>query len=377
MATFFLIAATWLAWPWGSPGSPTGNDLEQSAPEDSGAITQRPGASNSPCGVYINVQHPAGIDWVEFQAACRAPAVSGVQFQVRFAELRPTRSRWDWGRINRALRRLPTGKKAVLVFAVGPPLPDWIVSDLAKADALLPGNLPVYWHPAYQSAIEETITRLAARYDGDSRIAFIRTGGWQWGTNEPNFLGDTISLEQADALRARGWDGERKPRGKTFNPAGGIYAKSILAIMDFWAGSFNGSRGADHSKKTPLGLTVRFPRPSEPCHVDDLVEHGIKLGWIMGSTGLNACDQTADRTALAAWAKLGATPAWMGITHLDDQCCTGCSMDALRWQAAREAVGDAITSPPQSGARIMIVGPDWLDTPELTEWTRAQLCETE
>lgn len=181
---------------------------------------------------------------------------------------------------------------------------------------------------------------------GDA-VEFIRMGGYQANSNEPNFYSDYMQDgEFAKKLRT-----DLENKGIAFNfdgtpllMADGPYGVAITTIMGSWYDVFI-------EYGPPLATTFNFT--SYPCTSDAaLIDWALGSNIILLNPGLNDGDKSRSRALFAEWTQTpGQKVGWGGITHLDMGSPTA------RLAAAFEAFGVAEDDIPP-GSCIFLDG-DW------------------
>lgn len=139
----------------------------------------------APGGVVINpgagiMHYPWG--WPEREAL---PYVSGRAGGPFWKQLQPSEGYFDWSVMENWLANLPPGRKTWLrldasIRADQSLTPEWVFQAGARwVPHTVNGSVkvPVYWDPIFKAKWERTIAALAARYDGDPRLAGVEVNG--------------------------------------------------------------------------------------------------------------------------------------------------------------------------------------------------------
>lgn len=293
--------------------------------------------------------------------------IAGVQRTLRWNELEPAKGVYNWNILDDILAEYDAiGKRVALKFtAIGSGedgsadiTPTWLwddgtVSWIGNRNTPIgfAPRLPVYWDPDYQRHLGDTIAALGARYNGDPRLAYIRMGGWQNGTNEPNFYGD-FSSYLADQIAGYGMSLTYTTGGKVILYADQPYTTATLAMMDLWHAAF---------PDTQMVATVHFnddPRDFEYA----MNQHCLLLGVGMVNTGLNEGDKTDTRSTYRVWRDTyGVRAGWGGVTNLGSKnpSLTGLP---LRMEMMKQGTGmdsDPLYAP-SARAAYMVFGDDIL-----------------
>lgn len=338
------------------------------------------------------------------EAVTRNPLVTGFQIPVDWAETEPHKGKCDWSKIDRLLAECEKyGKQAAFKFTMvgGKVMTDGQMAthgktadeDSERGNSGTPGWLfddpkikrlggmrspkgriplyPVFWDPAYQKHLEGYITALAARYDGNPRIEYIRMAGWQVGTNEPSFYGGASEF-LVDQLAAQGMpkvpEGNKKDLIRGL-PGDGPYAKAVISMIDLWR---------KHFTKTRLAATIHFSK-EKGSFEEAMMEHCLKNKIMIMNTGLNESDHVESRKQYReAHDQHGCKVAWGGITHLGSKRSrvdlekTGHS---LREEAVMQGIGDDGLPgyAPASKVSYLVFGFDFAEDRQAMQWAAEHL----
>ncbi len=288
-------------------------------------------------GIFINISNSNGIFDRAFDIVRADERVTGVQATFNWSDLEPEKGQHDWEVLDALLDQYgAVGKQVGIKFiAVGGKItpgsgggrrqrnntiqnkstPLWLFDDPsvgAIGDVATPmGRLPlypVYWDEAYLAHLSDFLGALADRYDGDPRLEYIRVGGWQVGTNEPNFYGGAESFLLGQ-IRDYGMDPLVNNNGRVVLLGDDSYGLAVQEMLQIWAAAFS---------KTRLAATIHFPsRIGENTFEEAMNNQAVALGFIMMNTGLNEGDHKGAREWFRYWHdEFGVTSAWGGITHL-------------------------------------------------------------
>lgn len=308
--------------------------------------------------------------------------VAGVQRDLRWNELEPTKGVFNWNVIDDMLVKYDAIEKRVGfkftavgfgVDGVDSITPAWLwddgtvswIGDRVTALGYVP-RLPVYWDADYQRHLGETIAAIGARYDGDPRLAYVRMGGWQNGTNEPNFYGD-YAAHLDDQIASFGMPLSYNNGGNVILLAAQPYTTATLAMMDLWHASF---------PNTQLVATIHFsdnPRYFEYA----MNQHCLVRNIALVNTGLNEGDKSQTRATYRYWRDTyGVRVGWGGVSNLGEKnpALTGA---ALRLEMVKQGTGldgDPVYGP-FARAAYMVFGDDILGFPDALTYAYEHLEE--
>lgn len=125
--------------------------------------------------------------------------VGGRALYIEWRGFEPQERNYQWQLIEDALANLPTGRQAWLILpaAVNAPndssgiTPDWVfAAGVPDIRAVFKSNyhIPVWWNAIFKQKLEQTVAAVAARYDGDPRIAGVKIQGQgQYGEMVPEW----------------------------------------------------------------------------------------------------------------------------------------------------------------------------------------------
>lgn len=399
-----LISILFIALSSQTVAGQTGTDRGRRPPDqfvgtDSDPANPLNGFRPANKGLFINISTGEHVmDWV-FDAVRDDPRITGLQVQVTWAQLEPEMGVYDWSFLDDVLiRAMLIRKKVAIKFsAAGGKVkydgqgsgfaptdvyenlatPDWLF-DAADADwigeiATPKGHLPrypVFWDAVYQARLADFIAALAARYDGDPRIEFIRTGGWQIGTNEPSFYdGATVFLQ--GALADAGFDVLLNRRGQPILSADDPYAQAVGNILDLWGQAF---------QKTRLAATVHFAK-RRPSFESAMNDRAVAWKMVLLNTGLNEGDHTLARMTFRRWHDQNGCPVgWGGITHLGTRL-TPAQVAALPHSLEMEMFLQGLgldNDPdyaPAAAVSYIVFGPGMLDLGDELDWAADNLIQ--
>jgi len=334
------------------------------------------------------------------------PYISGVQAGISWAELEPAKGEYAWHEIESFLAELDKyAKKGAFKFvsAGGKVMsdsqlargrgrsgsdvvyentatPKWLWDDpnvKSVGNILTPkGRLPyypVYWDPAYQKHLEEFIAAFAKRFDGDTRIEYIRMGGWQIGTNEPSFYGGASEFI-VEQLAKHGMDIERfqdKSKITRSLPGDSLYAEAVRDMIDIWY---------KHFKKTRLGATIHFSK-EEGSFEEAMMRHCFNKKTTILNTGLNEKDKRLAREEFReAHDRYGCKVGWGGVTHIG-QFSNREELDrkgrTVRFEAILQGIGDDDDPnyAPASKVSYLVFGTDFLEDEKAVKWASGHLSQ--
>jgi len=332
--------------------------------------------------------------------------VTGIEAKIVWAELEPAKGKYAWHLIDEFLAECQrSGKQAAFKFwtvsgkvmsdgqlargrgKAGPNVvfentdtPAWLFADpqvrrlggIATPKGKLP-YYPVFWDSAYQRHLEEFIAAFARRYDGNSRIEYIRIGGWQILTNEPSFYGGASEF-LVDQLLANGMDvrGMEKDLKKMRNlPGNSPYSKAVLQMMDIWF---------KHFKQTCLGVTVHPPK-EKGSFEDVQMQSALGHKALIMNTGLNEGDKTEMRQLYrTAHDQHGCKVGWGDLTHVGQHLSRqqlAAKGHSLWMEIAKQAVGSDADEAYKPAAKIsyLILNSEALADEEATKWLVEHLVE--
>ena len=305
------------------------------------------------------------------------PNVTGAQMTLKWIDVQPTSStQYDWSVVDNFLTNYcpnGSGKSCAFKFTAigagaedgttGDLTPPWLFND--PAVAYIGGintpigyapRMPVYWSPAYLNHLRNFINAFGERYGKDSRIAFMRIGGFQNGTNEPTFY-HPFSAYLADQIRAAGMDLTVDSKGTGVKLyANSPYTTAVLNIAAMWVAAMD---------RNKLVATIHFnddPNSFEHAMNAGMVAQGID----MVNTGLNEGDKADSRTKFAYWfqsTQKAVRVGWGAITNLGSKNSGLTGMD-LRMETIKQGTG--LASDPQyspmAHISYLIVGPEFATT---------------
>ncbi len=332
-------------------------------------------------GIFLNITANGNTRDVRDDIASDA-RIAGVQRSLNWAEIETAKGVYDWTVVDDLLVYYDAvGKRVAFKFgAVGGTeddggtvavTPSWLfddaavdfIGDFTSADGYIP-KLPLYWDADYQRHLGDFLAAFGARYDGDPRLAYIRMGGWQYGTNEPNFYGtDVVHLETQ--IEAAGMPLTFNGGGKLILYADSLYADAVNDMIDLWHDAF---------PQTQLLATIRFPDATDRFE-QSMNDHCLASGIGVVNTGLNEGDKSDTRETFRAWRDTyGVKVGWGGVSNLGTK---DASLDdvALRDAMVRQGIGiaDDATYGPYARTAYLVFGTDILDFPAALDWAADNL----
>lgn len=191
-------------------------------------------------------------------------------------------------------------------------------------------KFPIVWRDPVKSRIKALIRELGDRFDGDERIEFVRTGGWQTGTNEPS-VNDARDFSDFETVLGALGIPMNTGHGETALDGTDEYSVAIVGdggFLDTYAASF---------PDTALAVTIKFVQGNDPDNdfYQALNDKCVALGVEMLNTGLNDGDKATSRTTAATWKAAGAKFGWGGTTSGNSSL----SATSKQIRVAEEAVG--------------------------------------
>ncbi|MBI4320985.1 MAG: hypothetical protein HY675_21035 [Chloroflexi bacterium] len=113
------------------------------------------------------------------------PFISGRAGGTFWKDLEPSEGIFNWPVVEKFLANLPPGRKAWLrldasIRANESLTPEWVFQAGARWVPHVSNGrvrVPVYWDPVFKAKWETTIATVAARYDGDTRLAGVEING--------------------------------------------------------------------------------------------------------------------------------------------------------------------------------------------------------
>ncbi len=351
---------------------PTDSNPSSPAPPDPTPVS----APNSqPGGIFLNATVGGSTKDLTSRIA-GDPRIAGIQVDLRWRDLAPAEDAYDWTRVDTLLAQYAAiGKRVGFKFwAVGPSAdlsedltPAWLwnagtIASVGNRDtpAGFAPRMPVYWDEQYLAQLGRFLAAMGARYDGDPRLAYIRMGGWQCGTNEPNFYGD-FSASLGDQLAAQGMP---IAAARLTLLADQPYTAATLRMIDLWHAAFPNSQ---------LIATIHFnddPRDFEYA----MNQHCLELGLGLMNTGLNEGDKSDARARFRRWRdSLGVRAGWGGVSNLGQKQPTLSDLP-LRMEMVLQGTGrDDDTYAPFARTAYMVFGDDILDFDDALSYAFAHL----
>lgn len=299
-------------------------------------------AVGSKIAVPVSVKPGHGYDLVmkadpqtesrDFPKAKSLDYVGSVQISRSWKQLNPKQGQYDWTSIETAISARGKKNLVIVITTSGPEMvPDWFWSLLGPTEFLIDTatgiKYPIFWNAKYEEHVDNFIKAFGARFNGNRGIEYVRTGGWQTGSNEPSLYGSLTQKFQA-MLSANGLlfpVGSRKPTLNGTDP----YTQSTLRRMETWKNAMPGTR---------LAATFHFPGEDATSLGFDqaMVNFACANKWVLGNTGLNYFDKSSARIKLLSYRNSGAQIGWFGLTHTDP----------AQWDTMlTEAIGDATHLP--------------------------------
>lgn len=375
----------------GGDGSGAGGGDSTSSNDDSGGGTDDSGDSGGGSnpdafvptgGIFLNITVNGNTRDVRDDIAAD-DRIAGVQRSLNWAEIETAKGVYDWTVVDDLLAYYDAvGKRVAFKFgAVGGTedddagtvavTPSWLfddtavdfIGDFTSPDGYIP-KLPLYWDADYQRHLGDFLAAFGDRYDGDPRLAYIRMGGWQYGTNEPNFYGtDVVHLETQ--IEAAGMPLTFNGSGKLILYADSLYAGAVNDMIDLWRGAF---------PQTQLLATIRFPDATDRFE-QSMNDHCLASGIGVVNTGLNEGDKSDTRETFRTWRDTyGVKVGWGGVSNLGTKDAT-LDEDELRDVMVRQGIGiaDDATYGPYARTAYLVFGTDILDFPSALDWAAANI----
>ncbi len=259
------------------------------------------------------------------------PWIAGVQLTISWSQIEPANDQYNWHLIDQELAAYDAiGRRVAFKFiCVGgevepdDPLdpdfvyvndltPEWVLNDPGVATigeiqtpfGWLP-RYPVYWDAGYKAHLADFVKDFGDRYGQDARIEYFRMGGWQVGTNEPNFYAEAAQYLDSQ-IEAAGMPLDFDENGDPIVLAGSVYSLAILDMIDEYRAEFG---------SIPLIATIKFDPPG--TYRDEMNNYCASVGLGMVNTGLNEGEHVGARQRFRDWHdNYGCLVGWGGLTSV-------------------------------------------------------------
>lgn len=251
-----------------------------------------------------------GLVGAKIKSTTKSKSMSSTEIQAvtctsDWSSLQPQETVFNWTSLETCISGAAAkGKKAIPSVLVArdrgvnlQSTPEWVFAK-GSPKIWIPNVsnvFPLYWDTIYQQAFSGFLTKLAQKYNGDTRIAFFLTTGYTSNLNvalagEENSLVDSLYT-----ARGKVYDS----RGNLLTAAqGGDYAKAILTILAMWPTTFTKTQVAIINKlaNDPVGaemeqsaltykmgllnngLTSAFTGTAKAQYQKD-ISAGLYVGW--------------------------------------------------------------------------------------------------
>lgn len=341
--------------------------------------------SGSHCSTCTDCSIPYTND---FERALCDPRVRAIEVRLFWSDLEPTRDSFNFDIIDSLIDDLDSAaepKQLVLaIIPTGTPeiTPAWFFEDAAEFNYDLiyddcdPNSIkyPCFWDAGFQAEWEEMINSLAAEYEGNTHLAYIKTTGWSVGTLEPQGYWSELGTplhNLAHSIKASdpsGWSCTDFDPDITGCESGSCcghatcpvkidlrtddpWATAAETILSMWDNAFCATRLAA-VVKIPLNTDLR--NDGYDAFIDSALSHHM----MMMSNGLSEEDHTCLRQYLCAWYTDSETTATIGWSAVSGGAVT----DPMKF--AIEATGAPYDSPlcydPLSHASYVTVGVNFI-----------------
>jgi polyhydroxybutyrate depolymerase len=254
-----------------------------------------PSAGTSVRGLYVHARRydgKLGGTAAELAAWQADPLVAGTQASYSWRELEPADGVYAWDRIETEAATWARAGKRIWIEIVGGDLtPDWVyAAGVPAIQAPGTARYPVYWHPTYRALWARCVAALAARFDGDARLAWISPIGYAARAEPSLARHDEPTL--LPLFEAAGFAGYPHYTETVIQP---MLALQALLI-----------------RRSPRAVTIRV---SQPWH-ETMAARAAALGYGLTSNGFGV--NAADAQTRAAWrdrlARWGAP--WIGYSEV-------------------------------------------------------------
>jgi hypothetical protein len=126
------------------------------------------------------------------------PDLAGVVLDYYWSQIEPKKGDYDWSVITDAMAPwVDHGKKIILRIATsgqsgwdrpysGSGTPGWVYTDGAKSVSDNGETVPVYWNAIYQRDLSTFLSAYAAKFNGNTHVAFVEAGVGMGGETMPD-----------------------------------------------------------------------------------------------------------------------------------------------------------------------------------------------
>jgi hypothetical protein len=206
------------------------------------------------------------------------PYLDGVVAPFPWSEVEPREGEFRWNIIEDAIQPwVKAGKKVILsiftgsVGTIGKTIaqatPEWVFAAGAAKMKVPDGTiLPIYWDPIYLQKYGDFVKAFGKRYDGDSRIEFIRIGVGVWGEI---VLERWFTRPESAEIRER-WTQDR------YTPA--RWLETIEKVMTMYRQAF---------QKTPCAIMLAGIH-GDRNGIIRIADRAVALGFFLEQNGLRA-----------------------------------------------------------------------------------------